>query len=42
MLLESMLDNVDHNQRDNRLPQQNIQSAKGFLLLDNNEHLTVS
>jgi len=53
MLLESMLDDGDHNQQDNqqiiknnnRLPQQNqsnIDSNKGFLLLDNNEHLTVS
>ena len=45
MLLESMLDDGDHDRttkNTNRLPQQNIDSNKGFLLLDNNEHLTVS
>jgi hypothetical protein len=44
MLLESMLDDGDHSQTishvQNRL--QNVESDKGFLLLDNNEHLTVS
>jgi zinc finger FYVE domain-containing protein 1 len=48
MLLESMLDDGDHDQimkTTNRLPQQtqsNINSNKGFLLLDNNEHLTIN
>ncbi len=53
MLLESMLDDSENDQRDshlsiknnNRLQQQNqsnIDSNRGFLLLDANEHLTVS
>ncbi len=45
MLLESMLDDGDQDQmmkNKNRISQQNIDSNKGFLLLDNNEHLTVS
>jgi hypothetical protein len=52
MLIESMLDDGDNDQRDshntiktnNRLSQQNqsnIDSNKGFLLLDANEHLSV-